>query len=140
MSPVPIPSRVQNRIASFRHGSPIFPRRCVYSWQWAGCGTRRTREPNDHYLYYMSIKRKIPSESGHFFITFTCYNWLPLIEITHSYYLVYNWFDILKKDGHNITGYVIMPTMCMSPLHLKEQKRISTKLLVTARGLWVMKL
>ena len=53
----------------------------------------------------MPIKREIPYDSGHFFITFTCYNWLPLIEITNSYDLVYNWFNILKKHGHYITGY-----------------------------------
>ena len=33
----------------------------------------------------MPVKKKIPFDSGHFFITFTCYNWLPLIEITNSY-------------------------------------------------------
>ena len=56
----------------------------------------------------MPIKRKIPYDNGHFFITFTCYNWLSLIGITNSYHLIYNWFDILKKQGHYITGYVIM--------------------------------
>jgi putative transposase len=57
----------------------------------------------------MPVKRKIPYSNGHFFITFTCYNWLPLIEHTNSYDLVYNWFDYLKKQGHFITGYVMMP-------------------------------
>ena len=46
---------------------------------------------------------------GIFFITFTCYQWLPLIEITKSYDLVYKWFDYLKDQGHYITGYQIMP-------------------------------
>jgi len=57
----------------------------------------------------MPVKSAIPSDHGHFFITFTCHNWLQLISITNSYDLVYNWFDLLKTNGHFITGYVIMP-------------------------------
>ncbi|MDB5276077.1 MAG: hypothetical protein JWR61_1032 [Ferruginibacter sp.] len=57
----------------------------------------------------MPVKRKIPFDNGHFFITFTCYNWLHLFDLTHGYDLVYNWFDILKAQGHYITGFVIMP-------------------------------
>jgi hypothetical protein len=41
----------------------------------------------------MPVKRKIPYSNGHFFITFTCYNWLPLIEQSNSYDLIYKWFD-----------------------------------------------
>jgi hypothetical protein len=44
-----------------------------------------------------------------YFITFTCHSWLHLLEITNSYDLVYNWFDILTSNGHSLTGYVIMP-------------------------------
>jgi hypothetical protein len=64
------------------------------------CGTRRAMET--HYLYDMPIKTKIPTDRGHFFITFTCFNWLPLIETTSGYDLVYNWFDVLKENGHHI--------------------------------------
>ncbi|MDN3655404.1 hypothetical protein QWZ08_07200 [Ferruginibacter paludis] len=44
-----------------------------------------------------------------FFITFTCYEWLSLIDKTAGYDIVYNWFDHLKLKGHFINGYVIMP-------------------------------
>lgn len=57
----------------------------------------------------MPVKRNIPFNSGSFFITFTCYQWLPLIAATNSHDLVYNWFDRIKSDGHFINGYVIMP-------------------------------
>lgn len=57
----------------------------------------------------MPVKRLIPYDCGHFFITFTCYKWLPLIKLTNGYDLIYNWFDHLKNNGHYITGYVIMP-------------------------------
>ena len=46
---------------------------------------------------------------GVYFITFTCFNWLPLIEKTSGYDLIYNWFQHLVKNGNHILGYVIMP-------------------------------
>ena len=45
---------------------------------------------------------------GIYFITFTCFRWQPLIQLTSGYDLVYNWFDVLSWKGHAITGYVIM--------------------------------
>jgi REP element-mobilizing transposase RayT len=57
----------------------------------------------------MSTKRQIPDSDGVYFITFTCFKWLPLFEIINGYDIVYNWFDYLKGKGHYIIGYVIMP-------------------------------
>jgi REP element-mobilizing transposase RayT len=57
----------------------------------------------------MPVKQTIPYNSGIFFITFTCHQWLPLIDKTNGYDIVYNWFDHLKGKGHYINGYVIMP-------------------------------
>jgi len=57
----------------------------------------------------MPVKRQITEPDGVYFITFTCHQWMPLIEQTKSYDLVYNWFDHLKSKGHYIAGYVIMP-------------------------------
>jgi REP element-mobilizing transposase RayT len=54
---------------------------------------------------------------GIYFITFTCHNWLPLIDITNSYDLVYKWFDVLSGKGHSIVGYVIMPNHVHLLLH-----------------------
>ena len=51
----------------------------------------------------------MPHNHGIFFITFTCHKWLPLIDITNGYDLVYKWFDHLQVNGHYIIGYVIMP-------------------------------
>jgi len=44
-----------------------------------------------------------------YFITTTCYRWIPLFEITNFYDEIYKWFDILNGRGHQVTGYVIMP-------------------------------
>ena len=57
----------------------------------------------------MPTRRAIPYTEGIYFITFTCYKWLHLIEETQSYDQVYKWFDYLKSKGHTIAGYVIMP-------------------------------
>lgn len=71
----------------------------------------------------MPVKRQIPNSSGHFFITFTCCKWLPLIEITNGYDLVYNWFDYLKQQGHYITGYVIMPNHIHATIAFRHSKK-----------------
>jgi len=57
----------------------------------------------------MPVLQTIPYEDGTFFITFTFYNWLPVIDKTNGYDIVYKWFDHLKSKGHKINGYVIMP-------------------------------
>ncbi|MCY7309672.1 MAG: hypothetical protein LH619_02740 [Chitinophagaceae bacterium] len=33
----------------------------------------------------MPVKRQIPEPDGAYFITFTCYQWKPLIELTNGY-------------------------------------------------------
>ena len=57
----------------------------------------------------MPVRREIPYNEGLYFITFTCYKWLQLIEYTNGYDIVYSWFDYLKTQNHDIIGYVIMP-------------------------------
>ena len=57
----------------------------------------------------MSVKQQIHETDGIYFITITCYDWLPLIQITNTYDAVYKWFNHLKQKGHYITGYIIMP-------------------------------
>ena len=56
----------------------------------------------------MSLHQKIVKR-GIYFITFTNHAWLPLIQLTEGYDLVYNWFRIMSQKGHIITGFVIMP-------------------------------
>lgn len=77
----------------------------------------------------MPVKREIPYDSGHFFITFTCYNWLSLIEITNSYDLVYNWFNRLKQHGHYITGYVIMPNHVHATIAFRKTTKSINKII-----------
>lgn len=48
-------------------------------------------------------------KAGIYFITFTCYRWLHLIEKTGAYDAAYNFFSILNQKGHQVLGYTIMP-------------------------------
>lgn len=57
----------------------------------------------------MSVKKPHLRESGLQYITFTNFKWLPLIQMTNGYDLVYRWFDNLSAKGHHVCGYVIMP-------------------------------
>ena len=59
----------------------------------------------------------VVGSKGIYFITFTCYNWLPLIDAAGAYTDVYNFFDVLKQKGHCIVGYVIMPNHVHLLLH-----------------------
>ena len=52
------------------------------------------------------------------FITFTCYKWKPLFDITDSYDAVYKWFDHLCGNGASVIGYVIMPNHLHALIHL----------------------
>ena len=57
----------------------------------------------------MPVRRRISEPFGIYSITFTCARWLRLFSVINAYYVVYNWFDYLKLQGHYIVGYVIMP-------------------------------
>ena len=57
----------------------------------------------------MPVKQIIPYKCGTFFITFTCYNWISLIEKASGDDVVYKWFNYLKAQGHFINAFVIMP-------------------------------
>jgi REP element-mobilizing transposase RayT len=59
---------------------------------------------------------------GIYFLTFTCYQWFPLIQLVNGYEMVYKWFDILSGNGHAITGYVIMPNHLHMLLYFRESK------------------
>jgi REP element-mobilizing transposase RayT len=61
------------------------------------------------FIQKMSIKQTIQEDSGVYFITFTCVKWIPLIQITNGYSLIYDWYRYLQKSGHFIISYVIMP-------------------------------
>jgi len=64
----------------------------------------------------MAVHKPVTSP-GIYFITFTCYQWLSLIEMVNGYDLVYKWFDFSISKGNTITGYVTMPNHVHLLLH-----------------------
>lgn len=72
----------------------------------------------------MSIKSKHSTNAALWFITFTCYEWKPLIEITSSYDLVYKWFQYLKeKEIADIICFVVMPNHIHVILLLRQTEK-----------------
>jgi REP element-mobilizing transposase RayT len=57
----------------------------------------------------MPVRQTIPFTNGIFFITFTCHDWIHLIEKVNGYNIIYKWFDVLKEKGHHLNCFVIMP-------------------------------
>jgi REP element-mobilizing transposase RayT len=70
----------------------------------------------------MSVHTPV-KQRGIYFVTFTCFNWLPLIEITNGYDFVYNFFDVLKQNSNDVLGYVIMPNHVHFLIHYTNTKQ-----------------
>lgn len=67
----------------------------------------------------MSVRLHQHNESGGvYFITFTCFRWKPLFQLTNTYDAVYKWLDYLSARGAAIIGYVIMPNHVHLVVHL----------------------
>jgi REP element-mobilizing transposase RayT len=55
------------------------------------------------------------------FISFTCFKWLHLFEITNGYEFVYKWFEHLNtRKGIKVISYVIMPNHVHLILYLPQ--------------------
>ena len=71
----------------------------------------------------MTIRTQIEATTGIFYITFTCFKWLSLFQMTDGYDIVYRQFDQLKAEGHAIVGYVIMPNHVHCIIHFSEAEK-----------------
>lgn len=77
----------------------------------------------------MPVRTTIEGSEDSLFITFTCYKWIPLIEITNGYDLVYKWFDYLKAKGHLVTGYVVMPNHIHALIYFSKTDKPINKII-----------
>lgn len=57
----------------------------------------------------MSTHRIHEAKHTVFFITFTCFKWLPLIDSAKAYGAFGKWFEYLYSQKASVLGYVIMP-------------------------------
>ena len=75
----------------------------------------------------MAIKTIHNTTDKTWFITFTCYGWLPLYNFTNSYYLVYNWLNLIKeKYDIDTAAFVIMPNHVHLILHLNRSVNLNS--------------
>ncbi len=56
----------------------------------------------------MPIKTPHQLSNELYFCTFTCCDWLPLFEMTHTYDMVYRWFAIAHEKQYRTCAFVIM--------------------------------
>ncbi len=69
----------------------------------------------------MPIRTQHEINDNIWFITFTCYRWIPLFELTKSYDLVYNWLNLIdEKYKIKTLAFVIMPNHIHLILHLPD--------------------
>lgn len=55
-----------------------------------------------------------------YFVTFTCFKWLPLIEESNAYEAFKGFFQYLKDLKVNLIGYVIMPNHFHGIINIPE--------------------
>lgn len=81
----------------------------------------------------MSI-RTLHEAHNCWFITFTCYDWKPLFELTAAYDLAYKWFKYLTDSKKaQVLGYVIMPNHLHVILYLPDDTVNLNKLIANGK-------
>ena len=58
-----------------------------------------------------------------YFVTFTCYQWKPLIEVTQLYDYLEDWIDQLKKRHVCTSAFVFMPNHIHLLVYVKDESR-----------------
>ena len=65
-----------------------------------------------------------------YFITFTCYKWLPLIDKSNTYNYIYQWFSYLKMHNCDVLAYVVMPNHFHGIFHIQEKCEFNLNTLI----------
>ena len=78
----------------------------------------------------MTVKQIHTESDCIYFITFSCYKWIPLIDLTSLHDHIYSWFKYLIEIQTKIVGFVIMP----NHLHLLLYYPTSHKSINTVVG------
>ena len=58
-----------------------------------------------------------------YFVTFTCFKWKWLFDLSDGWHTAYKWFNALYNKGVRVTGYVIMPNHIHSLLYFPQMPK-----------------
>ena len=77
----------------------------------------------------MSSRIEIENITGFYFVTFTCYEWIPMFEQLNFYSRIYHYFSKLIEKKESICAYVIMPNHLHFILFHEEENGILKNLI-----------
>jgi len=81
----------------------------------------------------MTVKRKYTKTDTFYYITFTCFQWISLFEITDLYDFTYEWFEKLVFRKVYLSGYVIMPNHIHILVYTKNSKESINTIIGTGK-------
>lgn len=82
----------------------------------------------------MPVRTTHSNQSSLYYITFTCYNWIPLFQLVSAYDVVYKWFNYLQKEKNiKTTAYVVMPNHLHCILFFPETDFSLNKIISNAK-------
>jgi len=81
----------------------------------------------------MSTRTLKPDTNKIYFCTFTCYDWLPLFEITNFYDSIYKWFGIVEQYGNKMVGYSIMPNHLHFLVFIADNSPLLNKIIANGK-------
>lgn len=87
----------------------------------------------------MPVRTMHNDQSSLYYITFTCFNWLPLFQLTNSYDMVYNWFEYLKTEKNIKTTAYVHAKSFACILFFSTPDFSLNKIISNAKRLWRMK-
>ncbi len=77
----------------------------------------------------MTTRKLQPNTNTFYFITFTCYEWISLFEITDLYSYIYECFDHLELQKIYNCGYVIMPNHLHMLVYMANTEKTINKII-----------
>ena len=81
----------------------------------------------------MAVKFRQNQKEATYFVTFTCYKWLPLFDEAQMYDHLYGWFSLLNENGIKVIGYVFMPNHLHCLIYLPKEAPELSKIIGNAK-------
>jgi len=52
----------------------------------------------------MAVRKQRQKDGAVYFATFTCHQWVPLLQELNAYEIVYNWMNVAHARGYHFMG------------------------------------